>query len=244
MHRGVRTDHWFYGESAALIWGCDAVGMDGQVHLVQRHNQQRSAHPQVQRHSVTLRAGETDVVDGYPVTGLARTVVDCARMLAAHRALVIADSALRRGLTADALAVALHLGAGSRGIRQAREVLALSDANAESPGESWLRLVVVQGGLPYPELQIPIDTHLGRKYVDLGWRELQVAVEFDGRVKYETASGGASLAFYDEKRRQDALEELGWVVVRVMWEDLHQPDALVTRLWHAIRRQQRRRPIP
>ena len=240
MHAGLRTDHWFYGESAALIWGCDAVGVDGQVHLVQRHNQQRSAHPHVQRHSVVLRSDETDVVDGYPVTGFARTVVDCARTLAAHRALVIADSALRRGLSADALALALHRGTGSRGIRQARAVLALADAQAESPGESWLRLVVVQGGLPFPELQIPVDTHIGRRYVDLGWSDVLVAVEFDGRIKYETASGGAGAAFYDEKRRQDALEELGWVVVRVMWEDLQHPDALVARLWHAIRRQQRR----
>ena len=244
VHHGLRTDHWFYGESAALIWGCDVVALDGQVHLVQRHNQQRSAHPQVLRHSVELRTSEVAMVDGYPVTGLARTVVDCARTLAAHRALVIADSALRRGLAADDLAEALQRGTGSRGIRQARAILSLADAGAESPGESWLRLVVVRGGLPVPELQIPVDTHLGRRYVDLGWSDLQVAVEFDGRIKYEGTGGGADAAFYEEKRRQDALEELGWVVVRVMWEDLHRPDAVVARLWNAIHRQQRRRPLP
>ena len=239
VHAGLRTEHWFYGETGAIVWGCDVVGLDGQVHLVQRHNQQRSAHPHVRRHSVTLRADEIDVVDGYPVTTLGRTVVDCARLLTPHRALVIADSALRRGLTVAELAEALHRAAGSRGIRRAREVLALADVNAESPGESWLRLVAAQGGLPPLELQIPVDTHLGRKYVDLGWSEEKVAVEFDGRIKY--TSGDAGAAFFEEKRRQDALEELGWLVVRVMWEDLQQPDAVVARLRDALRRQQHHR---
>lgn len=240
VHAGLRTDHWFFAESAALIWGCDVVGLDRQVHLVQRHNQQRGAHPHVRRHSVTLRADDVEVVDGYPVTALARTVVDCARLLAPHRALVVADSALRRGLTEMDLAKALNSAAGSRGIRRARDLLALADMKAESPGESWLRLVVIQGGLPRLELQIPVDTHLGRKYVDLGWSEYKVAVEFDGRIKYDNGEAGA--AFYEEKRRQDALEECGWLVVRVMWEDLHQPDAVVARLWQALRRQQRRHP--
>ncbi|WP_157607365.1 hypothetical protein [Sanguibacter suarezii] len=239
VHAGLRTEHWFYAESAALIWGCDAVGLDGQVHLVQRHNQQRGAHPDVRRHSVTLTAGEVCIVDGYPVTTLGRTVVDCARLLPPHRAVVIADSALRRGLTVEDLAESLRLAAGRRGICRARDVLSLADGRAESPGESWLRLVAAHGGLPALELQIPVHTHLGLKYVDLGWSESKVAVEFDGRVKYEGGDGGA--AFYQEKRRQDALEERGWLVVRVMWEDLHQPDAVVTRLWEALRSQQRRR---
>lgn len=244
VHAGLRTDHWFCGESAALIWGCDAVGLGGQVHLVQRHTQQRGAHPQVRRHSDTLDRSEIAVVDGYPVTTLARTVVDCARLLSARQALVIADSALRRGLSPDDMAVALARGSGARGIRQARTLLPLADPAAESPGESLLRLIVLQGGLPTPELQILVTTHLGRKYVDLGWSDLKVAVEFDGRVKYDSPEGGADAAFYAEKRRQDALEELGWLVVRVMWEDLQRPDALIARLWAALRRQQRRHSLP
>ncbi|SDC86269.1 hypothetical protein SAMN05216410_2416 [Sanguibacter gelidistatuariae] len=241
VHAGLRTEHWFCGESAALIHGCDTVDLDGSIHLIQRHNQQRGAHPEVKRHTAALRADEMTVVDGIPVTSLARSVVDCARTLSERQALVIADSALRRGLSVDDLESALLRARGSRGICKACSILPLADARAESPGESLLRLVVVRGGLPAPELQIAVDTHLGRRYVDLGWSDLKVAVEFDGRIKYTTDGGGADQAFYDEKRRQDALEELGWLVVRVMWEDLYNPAALVARLWDALRRQQRRR---
>jgi len=99
------------------------------------------------------------------------------------------------------------------------------------------RALPADGGRVHPHH--PVQTHLGLKYVDLGWSESKVAVEFDGRVKYEGGDGGA--AFYQEKRRQDALEERGWLVVRVMWEDLQQPDAVVARLWEALRSQQRRR---
>ena len=238
-HAGLRTEHWYFGESAAVIWGCDTVGLDGHVHLAQRHNQQRSAHPKVHRHCVTLTPSELTVVDGYPVTTLGRTLVDCARMLSARQALVIADSALRRGLPTDELAEAIDRASGSRGIRQARAVLALADARAESPGETLVRFAVGQAEMPPLELQIPVDTHLGRKYVDLGWPEVKVAIEFDGRIKYDTSGGGAATAFYEEKRRQDALAEAGWLVVRVMWEDLQRPAALAARLWDAIRRQRR-----
>lgn len=244
VHAGLRTDHWFYAETAALVWGCDTVGLDGRVHLVQRHTQQRGAHPEVRRHCATLRDDETTTVDALPVTGLARTVVDCARLLTARQALVVADSALRRGLPHDALDPALERAQGARGIRRAREVLRLADARSESPGESLLRLVVLQSGLPVPELQIPVDTSLGLRYVDLGWSELRVAVEFDGRTKYASSPHGPEEAFYEEKRRQDALEELGWLVVRVMWEDLGNPDALVARLRAALHRQHRRHARP
>lgn len=243
VHAALRTEHWFCGESAALIWGCDAVGLGGQVHLVQLHTPQRGTHPQVRRHSDKLDESEIAVGDGYPVTTLARTVVDCARLLSARQSLVIADSALRRGLSSDDVAHALTRGSGARGIRRARTILALADPGAQSPGESLLRLVVLQGGLPTPELQILVNTHLGRKYVDLGWSDLRVAVEFDGRIKYDSPDGGADAAFYAEKRRQDALEELGWLVVRVMWEDLRHPDALIARLWAAIHRQQHRHSV-
>lgn len=242
-HAGLRTWHCFYGETAAMIHGCNTVYRDGNIHLIQRHNQQRSAHPRVKRHSAALRAEEMTVLDGLPVTSLSRTVVDCARTLTLGRALVIADSALRLGLTTEELNSALIHARGSRGIRQAQMISDLADPLAESPGESLLRLVIVQGGLPTPELQIAVDTHLGRRYVDLGWSSVKVAVEFDGRVKYDTSGNGANSTFYEEKRRQDALEELGWLVVRVMWEDLGNPSALVARLREAIHRQQHRRSV-
>lgn len=52
----------------------------------------------------------------------------------------------------------------------------------------------------------------------------RVIVEFDGAVKYDDRQ-----AIVAEKRREDDLRRRGYVVVRLMWSDLHDP-ARVRRL--------------
>jgi hypothetical protein len=38
----------------------------------------------------------------------------------------------------------------------------------------------------------------------------------------------------EEKRREDRLRALGWIVIRWMWRDLYRPDALITQLRDAF----------
>ena len=45
---------------------------------------------------------------------------------------------------------------GARGLRRLRVALPLVDAGAQSPKESWLRLLLVDAGLPAPTTQIPV----------------------------------------------------------------------------------------
>lgn len=52
-------------------------------------------------------------------------------------------------------------------------------------------------------------------------------VEFDGAVKY---ADGDRRVLFDEKRREDALRRAGWVVVRLVWTDLSDPDGLTRRV--------------
>lgn len=46
-------------------------------------------------------------------------------------------------------------------------------------------------------------------------------IEFDGTVKY---TDGGSDALFREKRREDRIRALGYVVVRVIWADLFHPE--------------------
>ena len=50
-----------------------------------------------------------------------------------------------------------------------------------------------------------------------------VVVEFDGKVKY---AAGDPEVLWDEKRREDRLRRLGYVVVRITWADLERPGAV------------------
>ena len=71
---------------------------------------------------------------------------------------------------------------GRRGINRARHALTLFDPGAQSPKETWLRLVLVRAGLPRPQTQIPVCDEFGNAfaYLDMGWEHVRVAVEYDG----------------------------------------------------------------
>lgn len=146
------------------------------------------ADSRVRRHPSVIPADQLTVVDGVPVTTWARTVVDCARALPGRRAIVIADSAARRGLTREEIDLALVVAGGRRGVRRARELLDLVDGGSASPGETPTRWVLLESGLPRPATQMAIRTALGTRYGDLGWPHLRVIVELDGKVKHTRPS--------------------------------------------------------
>lgn len=228
---------WFCYEAAALVWGCFAVDLGRYVDVNQPFTQRRSPDARIRRHHSVIPEDQLEVVDGIPVTTLARTVVDCARALPAHRALVIADSAVRAGLREHDVHRCVESLRGGRGIRRARWLLTLVDGGSESPGETLTRLALIEAGLPRPVTQVPVHTAEGMRYGDMGWPDRRVLVEFDGRVKYADGHGsGGAAALIAEKRRQEAIEDAGWIVLRVMWEDLRTPERLTERVLSAFHR--------
>jgi len=191
----------------------------------------------VVQHWASVPVEHRTAIHDVPVTSLERTAFDCARTLTTDRALVIADSALALGASRRVLDAMLVTGTGKRGVRRARWVVEHADARAESPGETLARWSVVAEGLPAPELQLEIETASGRYRADMGWREWWLLLEFDGEVKYRAlADGDPSAVVMAEKWRQDALEELGWKVLRVSWGDLRDPTALAERVRRAAAR--------
>ena len=158
---------------------------------------------------------------------MARTVIDCARSARPTAALVIADGALNGHVDVEVLNRLLAAMGSRPGLARAREILALADAGAESPGETLLRIALLRGGLPAPETQVAIDTRLGTFWADLGWARWRIALEYDGRSKYGPASPDA---FMREKRRHDAIVEAGWTILRVTKEDLASPGSLIARV--------------
>ncbi len=236
LHVVSSGQHWFSHVSAALLWGLSVRGVPPQVDVttLAPPRIRGGGAPDVRRHWTALPERDRDERAGLPVTSLERTVVDCARTMSEASALVVADSALRTGADPTTVEDVLHRARGLRGVRRAREVLVTADGRAESPGESLTRHAIMSGGLPAPMLQVGVDTRLGRFWVDLGWPEQCVAVEFDGFVKYGANGDEAARAVFAEKRRQDALEEAGWMVVRVTWDDLRDPDDVARRARRAL----------
>jgi very-short-patch-repair endonuclease len=61
----------------------------------------------------------------------------------------------------------------------------------------------------------------------------RVLVEFDGAVKY---ADGRRATLFEEKRREDALRREGWVVVRLVWADLDDPERVRRLVLDAVAR--------
>lgn len=166
-------------------------------------------------------------VAGRPVTAPAWTAVEVARELRRPRALATLDAALRTGTCGRReLDQAVGRQSGRRGIVTVRDLLPLASPLAESPMESEARLVMIDGGLPTPVLQYEIvDRNYRTWRVDFAWPEHRVAVEYDG----EAWHSGADAFVYDRQRRA-ALQDLGWVVVALIADDVRR------RPWETVRR--------
>jgi very-short-patch-repair endonuclease len=245
VHCAQSGEHWFTGETAALLWGCALVHVPRLVDVTALVNPHVRAgrSPGVRRHWTTRaeRAAEAFRLLDLPVSPLARTVVDCASSLPVRAGLVLADSALRAGTDSTELSAVLASSAGDRGVRAARQVVSWADGRSESPGESLVRFELLLAGLTPPELQVPVRTQHGWRWIDLGWREERVGIEFDGRAKYGASTPDVLDAVAAEKRRHEALEDQGWRILRLGWADLGDGAGLVDRVRRALRRATRNR---
>src|SRR5665647_2499769 len=167
LREQLSTDYTLSHESAALLWGLPLLRTPTRTHIIQGW-QPKSTHHDLVRHVHRLAEEHQVVHRGHPVTTLERTVVDCAMALGAHAGLVLADAALRAGADRGRCKEILTGMAGRHGAPVARAVLDLADDGAESPGESSARFVLLRAGLPVPETQVRVDSHLGTFWADLG----------------------------------------------------------------------------
>ena len=218
-------------DAAATVWGAPLLALPAATHVAQGTRRAGNAAHDVVRHRRPAAVLDAMELLGLPVTSLARTVVDCACLLGVRAGLVVADAAMASGLDRRASAAIVASDPGARGIRAARAVLAFADDGAESPGESLARWAILRAGFPPPETQLVVDTRLGTFWLDLGWPEWHLGVEFDGMGKYGDAPRAVVLA---EKRRHDAITEAGWRLIRLTFADVRSPQALAARLIRAL----------
>lgn len=159
---------------------------------------------------------EVEVIAGLPVTSPARTAFDLGRHMKRSASIGRLDALSRVSRFAISNVEMLIQRYGPvRGGRQLRDLLPLIDPGAESPKESWLRLLLIDNGLPPPETQIPVlDGQDPMAFIDMGWRDLKLGVEYDGD-QHRTDRR----QYVRDLRRHPMLERLGWEVIRVIAED-------------------------
>lgn len=203
--------------TASWIWGVDCFELRELDVVPPLETFTLRGHRAPQR--ALVRAGERDLaphdyveIDGVRVTTPLRTALDLGCRLNRRKALAAIDALMRsHGLTVTDLARSLPRFAGRRGVVQLRELIRLADPRAESAGESWTRLEILDHGLPQPELQWWVHDAGRPKYrLDLAYPRAKIAVEYNGEDNHTSPEDVAA-----DAERRAWLESRGWTVIVV-----------------------------
>ncbi|MFW5898866.1 MAG: hypothetical protein ACOCUN_00200 [Jiangellaceae bacterium] len=233
--------------SAVVMHGLPTWGLDlSEVHVSRTDLHSSRFEAGVRHHQGEIREDDTVTVAGVRVMGIPRTVIDTARISSFEAGVCVADAAFRLEPAAHAATLArLNEMRDWQGARNAGAVVSFADGRSESVGESRLRVLFRNVGLPQPELQVEFHSESGLFVArsDFYFREQRTVGEFDGKEKYQKYLAPGEQpgdVVWREKRREDSLRRLGNEVERAIWADLDRPRAVEARFRQAFARAERR----
>lgn len=171
---------------------------------------------------------------GLPVTSPEQTFVHCAVRMPLLDLVAVGDRFIKRhpnSVTSQG-ALAAYAGEWSgQGGRRARQAADLLRVGVDSNPESHLRLLMVLAGLPEPAVNVGVgDAAQGPRYrLDLAYREIGLAIEYDGRWHTDAEQTERDLV----RRRE--LQALGWTFLIVVADELYgDPHGLLLRIRLAL----------
>jgi hypothetical protein len=213
---------WLWSRRRAVIAGSSASALHGAKWIDDRASAEllydyRRPPKGIRTWSDQVGEDETQMIASIPATTPARTAFDIACRYPVGKAVAAIDALARAtDLKVADVETLVARYRGRRGIRRARIALPLVDAGAESPRETWLRLLLIRAGFPPPQTQIPVYDEYSAliAVLDMGWEDMKLAVEYEGDHHRTDRR-----QFNKDIRRAEAVAELGWINVRVTAED-------------------------
>jgi very-short-patch-repair endonuclease len=210
----------FTGATAAWLFGLDLDPTEPVETVVPPDSGIRS------RVGLTVRRcelGPTEVstIRGMRTTALPLTLAGLCMQRPAVEALVAIDMAVCAGLTdADALGSYAEAAKGRPGAGKLRSLARLA-APAESPMETRLRWLLIQAGLPRPQVQMNLHDAKGQFIgrADLYYHAAKLILEYDG--------GNHRERLVEDDRRQNLLVNAGFRLLRFTATDVHNRPAVV-----------------
>ncbi|MGH3900411.1 MAG: endonuclease domain-containing protein [Pseudonocardiaceae bacterium] len=152
------------------------------------------------------------------VTDVSLTVLEAAVVLDQQGSELL-DRALQRRVSFAAVYRAHCRNQGRRGSAEACRLLAVAADRAASHAERLLVRLLRAARITGWKLNYQVHGYL----IDLAFPAQRVAIEIDGWVWHVTAD-----RFVDDWRRQNAVVNLQWTVLRFTWHDLvGRPDGVV-----------------
>jgi hypothetical protein len=218
----VQPDSVVVDRTAAWIWGYDAhryreLDVVPPVETYALRGRTRSRRTELRTGVRDLAADDWMILKGMKVTTPIRTALDLGCLLERRDAMAAMDAlSTAGGFSAIDLTRRLPRFRRRRGVVQLRQLAPLVRGGAESPRESWLRLDLLDAGLPEPDIQHWVVVDGVTTYrLDLAYPHARIAIEYDGREHHSAPAD----RLHDEMRR-DCLETHGWTVIVVTADDL------------------------
>jgi hypothetical protein len=219
---------WLWSKRRAVITGRAAAAIHGALWIDDLSPIELihpNCHPPPGVITRRERIGQDEVVEreGMAVASPQRTAFDLGRFLPRGAAVANLDALGRAtGVSAQELTPFTIRYKGARGVARFKASIELLDAGAQSPKETWLRLLLIDGGFPRPKTQIPVldDDGFAFAFLDMGWDEIKVAVEYDGE-QHRTDP----VRYRKDVRRSEKVARKGWINIRVLAGD-RAPDIL------------------
>jgi len=213
---------WLWSRRRGVIAGCSASAIHGAKWISGRGPAELLSDYRRPPHGIVTWSDkygedEIDIRAGMRATNPARTALDVASRHPLGKAVAAIDALARAtDFKTDDVELLAERYKGRRGIRRAHRALGLVDAGAESPRETWLRLLLIRAGFPPPKTQIPVYDEHGQlvAVLDMGWEELKLAAEYDGDHHRTDRR-----QFRKDITRHEVLRDLGWYAIRVTAED-------------------------
>jgi very-short-patch-repair endonuclease len=174
-----------------------------------------------------LQPRDVTVVNRIPLTSKMRTLLDLASVLPGPQLEAALDKAVHNKRVPLEHLAQYVADKRTKGVAKLRRLIHdRRNGIPESELERAFERVMKRTALPMPERQ---HTTIRRR-VDYAYRELWIAIELDGYAEH-----GDREAFREDRRRQNALVNAGWTVLRFTWEDLKQrPDYVAATIRTAL----------
>ena len=219
--------------SAAYLHGFEDVSLPGFVDItVPRHRRPKARAGITVHESLAFDLAEPTLRNRIPVTGVARSILDCAPLF--EKPIHLLDDALRRRIvTWDELwSCYLAHNVLGRNVEPYKRILLERDGNSPPGGKFARRMaeMLTAAGLPMPifEHRVVVDGHV--YYLDLAWPARMVAVECNDAGSHDTPK-----AFRRDPMKRNRCEGAGWSYLEFTWWDMvHESAEVVAQVAAAL----------
>jgi hypothetical protein len=222
---GAVVSHW----TAARLWGGVVPDNEG-THISFMRDVRfrvRGVKHHRFRHRLDIKRRH-----GVPVTSPAQTFCHLAKYLGLVDLVALGDRLVKKGRCSTAELVGYAEGWEGQCRQEAVFAARLVRDRVDSVPETALRLLMVLGGLPEPEVDIRLHDADGRLRfrIELGFQGALLAIEYDGRWH-----DAPEQVEHDETRRSGLSSREGWTFVIVKAEELYDfPETLLERIRHEM----------